>query len=144
MPIPWIAALKIIPWGDVIEHAPKVLNAARKLLDKQKAPAGPPAAPVRGRRVNFWGRRGAGGSRRAGAARPASAAVVPAGAPPVPPVVIEGHAVGRFGQGFVLVLGLTGQALAFDLVGVRQLLTALRAKGQKDQKARARLRFAIV
>jgi hypothetical protein len=27
-------ALKVIPWGDVIEHAPKVLNAARKLLDK--------------------------------------------------------------------------------------------------------------
>ncbi|MBX3611196.1 MAG: hypothetical protein KF871_14995 [Hydrogenophaga sp.] len=37
MPIPWLAALKVIPWGDVIEHAPKVLNAARKLLDKQKA-----------------------------------------------------------------------------------------------------------
>ncbi len=51
MPIPWIAALKIIPWGDVIEHAPKVLAAARKLLDKQKAPstpapAGPPLDPA--------------------------------------------------------------------------------------------------
>lgn|SRR5690606_8247343 len=51
MAIPWIAALKIIPWGDVIEHAPKVLNAARKLLDKQKAPsvpvpAGPPLDPA--------------------------------------------------------------------------------------------------
>lgn len=46
MPIPWIAALKIIPWGDVIEHAPKVLNAARKLLDKQKTPNVPvPASP---------------------------------------------------------------------------------------------------
>jgi hypothetical protein len=46
MAIPWIAALKIIPWGDVIEHAPKVLNAARKLLDKQKAPGVPvPASP---------------------------------------------------------------------------------------------------
>ena len=46
MAIPWIAALKIIPWGDVIEHAPKVLNAARKLLDKNKAPATPaPAGP---------------------------------------------------------------------------------------------------
>ena len=38
MPIPWMAALKVIPWGDVIEHAPKVLNAARKLLDRQRAP----------------------------------------------------------------------------------------------------------
>jgi hypothetical protein len=46
MAIPWIAALKIIPWGDVIEHAPKVLNAARKLLDKQKAPTVPvPTSP---------------------------------------------------------------------------------------------------
>ena len=34
MPIPWMLALKVIPWGDVIEHAPKVLSAARKLLDK--------------------------------------------------------------------------------------------------------------
>lgn len=53
MPLPWIAALKIIPWGDVIEHAPKVLNAARKLLDKNKqpstpVPAGPPLDPAAG------------------------------------------------------------------------------------------------
>lgn len=46
MAIPWLLALKVIPWGDVIEHAPKVLNAARKLLDKQKAPVAPvPTAP---------------------------------------------------------------------------------------------------
>lgn len=46
MSLPWIAALKIIPWGDVIEHAPKVLNAARKLLDKNKQPSAPvPAGP---------------------------------------------------------------------------------------------------
>ena len=44
MPIPWLAALKVIPWGDVIEHAPKVLGAARKLLDRQKAP--PTATPA--------------------------------------------------------------------------------------------------
>ncbi len=35
MPFPWMIALKVIPWGDVIEHAPKVLSAARKLLDKK-------------------------------------------------------------------------------------------------------------
>lgn len=51
MAIPWLVALKVIPWGDVIEHAPKVLNAARKLLDKQKppvtpVPAGPPLDPT--------------------------------------------------------------------------------------------------
>lgn len=41
MAIPWMVALKVIPWGDVIEHAPKVLNAARKLMDRQKAPMPP-------------------------------------------------------------------------------------------------------
>jgi hypothetical protein len=40
MAIPWLIALKVIPWGDVIEHAPRVLNAARKLMDRQKAPPG--------------------------------------------------------------------------------------------------------
>lgn len=38
MAIPWLLALKVIPWGDVIEHAPKVLNAARKLMERQKTP----------------------------------------------------------------------------------------------------------
>jgi len=37
MAFPWLMALKVIPWGDVIEHAPKVLKGARRLLDKQKA-----------------------------------------------------------------------------------------------------------
>lgn len=44
MAIPWLVALKVIPWGDVIEHAPKVLNAARKLLDEKRA--GKPADAV--------------------------------------------------------------------------------------------------
>lgn len=47
MPIPWLTALKVIPWGDVIEHAPKVLKGARDLLERQrrsKAEA-PPADP---------------------------------------------------------------------------------------------------
>lgn len=42
MALPWLLALKVIPWGDVIEHAPKVLNAARKLMDRQKAPVSSP------------------------------------------------------------------------------------------------------
>jgi hypothetical protein len=48
MAIPWLVALKVIPWGDVIEHAPKVLNAARKLLERQRAqtPATPTAVEV--------------------------------------------------------------------------------------------------
>jgi len=40
MAIPWLLALKVIPWGDVIEHAPKVLNAARKLMDRQPVGGG--------------------------------------------------------------------------------------------------------
>lgn len=47
MPIPWLTALKVIPWGDVIEHAPKVLTAARKLMDRQgKADAPSPESPA--------------------------------------------------------------------------------------------------
>lgn len=49
MPVPWLAALKVIPWGDVIEHAPQVLSAARKLLERQrKTPAPPVAVPNEG------------------------------------------------------------------------------------------------
>ncbi|MCB4362178.1 hypothetical protein KIH07_00360 [Hydrogenophaga taeniospiralis] len=44
MAIPWLVALKVIPWGDVIEHAPKVLSAARKLLERQRAQT--PAMPT--------------------------------------------------------------------------------------------------
>jgi hypothetical protein len=46
MAIPWMVALKVIPWGDVIEHAPKVLNAARKLMDRQKVPPASATTPV--------------------------------------------------------------------------------------------------
>ena len=44
MAIPWLVALKVIPWGDVIEHAPKVLSAARKLLERQRVPAPDPSS----------------------------------------------------------------------------------------------------
>ena len=43
MAIPWLTALKVIPWGDVIEHGPSVLKAARKLMDRQ-APQSPDQA----------------------------------------------------------------------------------------------------
>ena len=46
MAIPWLVALKVIPWGDVIEHAPTVLNAARKLLDRSKTPPAGTTAPA--------------------------------------------------------------------------------------------------
>lgn len=45
MPIPWLTALKVIPWGDVIEHAPKVLKGARDLLERQRQRRGATGAP---------------------------------------------------------------------------------------------------
>ena len=48
MAFPWLTALKIIPWSDVIEHAPKVVASARQLVDRQRRNppenAAPPAA----------------------------------------------------------------------------------------------------
>lgn len=46
MAIPWLMALKVIPWGDVIEHAPKVLGAARKLLERQRGKPASATVPV--------------------------------------------------------------------------------------------------
>lgn len=37
MAIPWLTALKVIPWGDVITHAPAVLEKARDLMDRKRA-----------------------------------------------------------------------------------------------------------
>ena len=41
MAIPWLSALKVIPWGDVISHAPSVLEKARELMDRKRADAAP-------------------------------------------------------------------------------------------------------
>ncbi|MEW5885438.1 MAG: hypothetical protein AB1735_01880 [Pseudomonadota bacterium] len=40
MGFPWLLALKLVPWGDVIEHAPKVLAGARRFLDKSRSGGG--------------------------------------------------------------------------------------------------------
>ena len=36
MAISWMAALKVVPWGKVMEHAPQVLEKARGLIDKHR------------------------------------------------------------------------------------------------------------
>ena len=36
MAISWLAALKVVPWGKVMEHAPQVLDKARGLIDKHR------------------------------------------------------------------------------------------------------------
>ncbi len=41
MAIPWLSALKAIPWGNFIEHAPSVLDKARDLIDKHRKPSQP-------------------------------------------------------------------------------------------------------
>jgi hypothetical protein len=41
MAIPWLSALKVIPWGDVMSHAPQVLEKARDLIDRKRAEAAP-------------------------------------------------------------------------------------------------------
>jgi hypothetical protein len=48
MALAWLTALKIIPWGDVVEHAPQLLNAARQLLGRQAAPAPAPQHELSG------------------------------------------------------------------------------------------------
>ncbi|AOY02174.1 hypothetical protein BJP62_02890 [Jeongeupia sp. USM3] len=41
MAINWLVALQAIPWGQVIENAPKIIDATKKLFTKAKA-AEPP------------------------------------------------------------------------------------------------------
>ena len=45
MAIPWITALKMVPWGDVIEAAPSVIKTAKGLLKKSPAPNDAAPAP---------------------------------------------------------------------------------------------------
>ena len=42
MAISWMAALKVVPWGKVMEHAPQVLDKARSLMEKHRAGATAP------------------------------------------------------------------------------------------------------
>ena len=42
MAIPWLSALKVIPWGDVMSHAPGVLQKARDLMDRKREEVAPP------------------------------------------------------------------------------------------------------
>jgi hypothetical protein len=40
MAIGWMTALKIIPWGDVLESAPRIVKAAKHLFSAAKADSG--------------------------------------------------------------------------------------------------------
>lgn len=45
MAIPWLAALQLVPWSQVIEHAPKVLAKAQELLRRRNSPVEPAERP---------------------------------------------------------------------------------------------------
>ncbi|MBP3980415.1 hypothetical protein J8G26_06670 [Acidovorax sp. JG5] len=36
MALGWVAALKLVPWGDVLEATPQILQAAKKLLGSRR------------------------------------------------------------------------------------------------------------
>ena len=44
MPVGWMTALKLVPWGDVIEATPQIMQAARKLLGSTQKTASTSAA----------------------------------------------------------------------------------------------------
>ncbi|MCF8159797.1 MAG: hypothetical protein K9J76_03775 [Polaromonas sp.] len=48
MAIGWLSVLKMVPWGDVIENAPKVANGAKKLWQNvgKKPSVAPPVNPL--------------------------------------------------------------------------------------------------
>jgi len=46
MAIGWLTVLKMVPWGDVIENAPKVASGAKKLWDRVGKKTPPMAAPM--------------------------------------------------------------------------------------------------
>jgi len=52
MAISWITALKLVPWGDVIEATPQVVKAAKGLLRKKDAAAEEAAAPAASSRLS--------------------------------------------------------------------------------------------
>jgi hypothetical protein len=46
MAIGWLTVLKMVPWGDVIENAPKVAQGAKKLWNTVGKKPTPQSAPV--------------------------------------------------------------------------------------------------
>ena len=49
MALPWIAALKLVPWTDVIEATPRLVQGARRLLGESGSPSEPePHAAAKG------------------------------------------------------------------------------------------------
>jgi hypothetical protein len=44
MPIPWLAALKFIPWGTILENTPALARSADRLLSGTRAPHIPVAS----------------------------------------------------------------------------------------------------
>ncbi len=45
MPFNWLAAVQAIPWGQVIDNTPKLIEATRKLFTRSSQPLPPEPAP---------------------------------------------------------------------------------------------------
>ena len=41
MAVGWVTALKLVPWGDVLEATPQILQAAKKLLGSTRQGTSP-------------------------------------------------------------------------------------------------------
>ncbi len=48
MPIGWLTALKLVPWGDVIEATPQAVKAARALLQRRRETSTEPTVDAKG------------------------------------------------------------------------------------------------
>lgn len=46
MAIGWLSALKLVPWGEVIEAAPAVVGSAKKFFSRTQHPAPAPLTPA--------------------------------------------------------------------------------------------------
>lgn len=46
MAIGWMSALRVIPWGDVIEATPGIVKGARKMFSRTQETTAPDAAPA--------------------------------------------------------------------------------------------------
>ncbi|GGP24663.1 hypothetical protein [Silvimonas amylolytica] len=52
MPFNWLAAVQAIPWGQVIDNTPKLIEATRKLFTRSSQPLPPEPVPPSGLSVS--------------------------------------------------------------------------------------------
>ena len=116
MAVGWVAALKLVPWGDVLEATPHILQAAKKLI----------------------------GATRKGAEEAAAGTLVDAALPPVAQQLEHLHQrVARLEQEQLESAALI-QSLAEQNARVVQAVDALRVRNQRLLAAVAVLALACI